>query len=276
MRKYFRKPTRPMGEAWFMSAERELFYELSEQPIASIPVENLHRYLFEISSGTGCFGHSQEWDEWFKYLLPDLILRSHESYAFSDLLEHVVTAFMSIFWSGLDGEYADFRADVINSLSLCLMKDELWCDWQDSPGAASYKKAKFLVWEDDEGKLTTSGWHAGQCSRPFSAMIFFCLKYLEPGEIVSWVRSLVEIGDPYWRGTLMVWLLGAHKLLLSEEPVPSQLEKAKPQISWADSHVLGSRFGSADAEHPPEDNFNDNKYFLSPDKNALFLSELKK
>ncbi|MCA1818049.1 MAG: hypothetical protein LC746_16955, partial [Acidobacteria bacterium] len=144
----------------------------------------------------------------------------------SDLLEHVVTAFMSIFWSGLDGEYADFRADVINSLSLCLMKDELWCDWQDSPGAASYKKAKFLVWEDDEGKLTTSGWHAGQCSRPFSAMIFFCLKYLEPGEIVSWVRSLVEIGDPYWRGTLMVWLLGAElKKHVSPETV----------LGWADS-----------------------------------------
>ncbi len=78
MQAYFRKPLEPMGEAWFMSEQRRIFYELMEQPIEAVPIKVLSKVTREISSGTCCFGHRDEWDEWFKHLLPYLILRGYE------------------------------------------------------------------------------------------------------------------------------------------------------------------------------------------------------
>jgi hypothetical protein len=275
LRAYFPKPSYPMGEAWFMSDERTFYHELSEKPIAEIPIENLQHYLFEISSGISCFGLLEEWDCWFKYLLPDLILRSHETYAFETLIEGVVTAFMNVFWKGLEDEYAEFREDIINTLSLCLMKQKEWADCKNEVAGTSYKKALFLVWENEEGQLEPSGWGAGESNKAFSSMMFFCLKYLSTENISTWVESLLKIKDPYWRGTFMVWLLGAYDLLMMPVPLPSKLEKTNPRVHWHDSHVLGSRFGSLGAEEPPDAGFNDNKDFLVPENNAAFLAEIR-
>jgi len=68
MRAHFGKPTQPMGEAWFMSSKRKVYAELQEVPVEKIPQELLRECLFEIASGIKCFGHRDEWDEWFKYL----------------------------------------------------------------------------------------------------------------------------------------------------------------------------------------------------------------
>lgn len=278
MRLHFHKPNYPMGEAWFMGEERRLYTELlNENPLEKIKTTDLSSILFEISSGTSCFGHQEEWDEWFKYLLPGLILHSQDVEYFSQLLvQAVISAFMSIYWQGIDEEYDGFRNDVIDSLSLCLMNDNLWFDYKDEKTNTVNARAVFLdTYQDGRGDLKL-GWNSGQADENLSAMMFFCLKYLNQEEIVTWVKSLFAIPDEYWKGALMVWLLGAYDILNEPIVVPSKIEKANPEISWEHSHCLGSRFGSIAAKYPPEVEFNDNKDFLPSENIKLFLEEMRR
>lgn len=267
-----------MGEAWFNTKERRLYTELIDKPFEQIETSDLSIFiLFAISSGTSCFGHREEWDEWFKYLLPDLILRCQDSYFFNELLaQAVVTAFMSIYWNGIPEEYKGFRDDVINSLSLCLMNEDLWFDHKDENTGTAYPKATFLdCYKDGKAQLRLD-WNTGKANESFSALMFFCLKYLNPEEIISWVKSLFLIRDTYWKGTLMVWLLGAYDILKEPVVVPSMIEKANPEIDWENSHVLGSRYGSIDAKYQPAEEYNDNKDFLPAENIKIFLKEIRK
>jgi hypothetical protein len=268
MRVYFRKPSQPMGEAWFMSTERYQFTELSEKPLAEVDMYELQRCLFEIASGTSSFGHRAEWDEWFRFLLPDLILQGHKTHAFDFLLEETITAFMVLFWDELDGEYEGFRDDVLDSLGLCLMKKELWGNCEREPGEVNYPYSLFTAWEDSEtGELELAGWNAGQANEILSASLFFCLKYIPAEEIPSWVESFTSIEDPYFRAALAVWLLGAYEVMKDAPAKPKGIEKSNPRIEWHSSFLLAS---SSKDERPT----NDWRNFLPPENCAAFLREI--
>src|SRR5262249_31914372 len=122
MRRAFRKPLRPMGEAWFMGSRRFTFDRFVRIPIGQIPIAEFGSFLFEITSGLASFGAREEWSSWFAFALPDLILRSHESYAFASLLEPTVSAFMNVYWRGGVPDYPEFARDVASTLGRCLMK----------------------------------------------------------------------------------------------------------------------------------------------------------
>jgi hypothetical protein len=267
MRTHFRKPRQPMGEAWFMSTERYLYTELSEKPLGEIGVDTLSDCLWEIASGTGSFGHRDEWDKWFRFLLPDLVLRGHETDAFDFLLEHAVTAFIVIFWDGLGGEYEGFRDDALNSLGRCLMKEEMWGDCERAEGKHPY--GIFLKWQDEAGASELAGWGAGKTSDVLSASLFFCLKYLRAEEIPPWVESLAAIEDSYFRAALAVWLLGAYDIL-KEVPVRAErIEKSNPRIGWHNSFLLEPSSGR---KQPTKDWRN----FLPPENCAAFLREIRR
>ncbi|MDQ3918295.1 MAG: hypothetical protein M3348_07440 [Acidobacteriota bacterium] len=269
MRAHFRKPRRPMGEAWFMGTERYLYTELSEKPLHEVSTETLCDCLWEIASGTGSFGHREEWDEWLRFLLPTLISRSQETFAFDSVLEETITASMVLFWDGLGGEYEGFRDDALNSLGLCLMKEEMWGDCGRAPAQGSHPHNLFLLWEGEGGALELAAWDAGRASEVMSASLFFCLKYLRAGEMPSWVESLAAIEDPCFRAALAVWLLGAYEIL-KEAPVrPERIEKSNPRVTWHNSFLLGS---SSKAESPT----NDWRNFLPPENCAAFLRELRR
>lgn len=265
-----------MGEAWFMGLERRKFPELNDRDsFYQIEPYELTMILFEITSGTKCFGHMREWDEWFKYLLPDLILRSREVVYFDRMLvQNVISAFMNIYWREITEEYAGFRKDVIDSLSHCLMDAGLWPEKADE--RKSSLRPVFLDFFEDGAGNPRLSWHCGQSDGNLSAMMFFCIKYLRPDEIVTWVASIVSIPDIYWRGALMVWLLGAFDLLHEPVVVPSQIERTDPKIDWDNSHGLGSSYGSIDAKYPPDEDFNDNKDFLKPENTKIFLREIRR
>ena len=126
MRAHFPKPSEPMGEAWFMGVERRLYTELAETPVAEANRFDLSHCLFELTSGTTSFGRRAEWEEWFRYLLPGLVLRGNEQHGFETLLEPTVTAFMVLFPKSLEGEYEGFREDALASLGACVMRPEAW------------------------------------------------------------------------------------------------------------------------------------------------------
>ncbi len=275
MRAHFSMPREPMGEAWFMSPERRFFHELTESPVEQLPPDTLTTVLFEISSGTSSFGHREEWNSWFKYMLPGLVRRATEFRFFSELLaQNVVSAFMSVYWKGVAEEYPGFRGDVLDSLSLCLMDEELWFEHADEATGETYPKASFLAWRDDDESVRLD-WHTGKANENLSALLFFCMKYLPAEEIGGWVGSVFAVRDPYWKGALAVWLAGAYDLLREPVVLPSMLEKSRPRLSWDDSHCLGSSHGSVGAEYPPDEEFNDDKDFLPPENVAATLRAVR-
>lgn len=241
MRAHFTKPSEPMGEAWFLSEERYLYTELLETPLSEKSADELINVLWEITSGTGSFGRMEEWDEWFKYLLPDLALRGHEAHIYYTLAEATVSAFMVIFPSRLGEVYEGFREDALATLGACLMSPELWDGCEGGAEEATYPAANFLAWERD-GEPELARWHAGRAPKLISASLFFCLKYLNEEEVGPWFESVVAIEDPYFRASLAVWLLGALDLLESEEARPRAIEKSNPEVAWHNSFLVESAY----------------------------------
>jgi hypothetical protein len=243
MRARFPKPSEPMGEAWFQSEGRYLYTWLAETPLSEVSAKALCDILWDIS-GTSSFGRMEEWDAWFKYLLPDLVLRGHESDIHDVLVETTVTAFMLIFPSRLGEVYEGFREDALATLGACLMKPEFWdgCEGGAVEEEAACPTADFLAWQNEEGEVGLADWHAGCAPGPMSASLFFCLKYLNEDEVGPWFESVVAIEDPYFRAALAVWLLGALDLLESEEARPRAMEKSNPQVRWHNSFRLESAY----------------------------------
>jgi len=156
------------------------------------------------------------------------------------------------------------------------MNESLWFDITDEKTKEIHLRAIFLdTYRDGRGDLRL-GWNAGQSDANLSAMMFFCLKYLNPDEIITWVKSLFSIPDSNWKGALLIWILGAFDILQEPLVVPSKIENTRPEISWSYSHCLGSRYGSIEAKYPPEELFNDNKDFLPTENTKVFLTEVRK
>jgi hypothetical protein len=224
MREQIKKPEEPMGEAWFMSEERLLYTEMMEQDPLKLSHNYLGKVLWEIASGTKCFGRLEEWDQWFQFLLPTLVEKSHEGFEF---LEDTIGSFFNVFDNGITEIYDGFRDDVINTLSLCLMKGELWFDWVDEVSKTKIQRPYFLV---DSG--IARRWNCGITRSEVSISLFFCLKYLRPEEIASWVKSLVAINDPFWQAHMLIWLVGFDDFRKQPPGTKQRIKKASPGIRW--------------------------------------------
>src|SRR5215813_7733321 len=223
MREQIKRPEEPMGEAWFMSEERHLYTEMMEQDPLKLSDRYLKDVLWEIASGTKCFGRLEEWDQWFQLLLPALVEKSHAGFEF---LEDAIGAFFNVFDNGITEIYDGFRDDVISSLSLCMMKSELWFDWVDEVTKMKTRRPKFLF---DFG--VTRGWNFRITRAEVSISLFFCLRYLRPEEIAGWVKSLAAINDPFWQAHLLVWLVGFNDFINLPSTTWQKLKKAAPNIS---------------------------------------------
>lgn len=275
MRAHFPKPSEPMGEAWFMSKERYLYTSLQEGPLVDVSPGELVNVLWEITSGTGSFGRMEEWDAWFKYLLPDLILRGHELDIYYTLAEVTVSAFMVIFPSRLEEVYEGFREDALATLGACLMSTEFWDGCEGETEEAAYPAANLLAWEED-GKPELARWHAGCAPKPISASLFFCLKYLNEEEVGPWFESVVAIEDPYFRAALAVWLLGALDLLESEEARPSAIEKSNPQVKWQNSFLVESAYEPRKSPDDALEPTNDLCDFLPREKREALVRAVRR
>ena len=226
-----------MGEAWFMSGRRSTFDDFFARPIAELPIEAFGAFLFELTSGIHSFGDSDgEWSEWLGYCLPDLILRSHESDAFTPLIESTIAAFMNVYWSSeLPPIYPTFATDIYSTLGRCLMKPELWID-RATPRLGSMLGMR-------GGMSDALFW--GRTSGDFSAAMFFALRYFPIDSLPRWIDSVLDIAHPAWRARFVTWLWGAAALLRNPVATIHDLERCKPPIEWDNSHCIGPAEGGS-------------------------------
>ena len=198
-----------------------MFEDLATKRVGELPLAYLDDVLREIAGGLSAFGHGALWAEWFSYLLPGLIARMEESVSFR---ESLISTLMNVYWTGLRGTYAEFSEDVLSTLGQSLMSPRRWNVQREIVSGPSLGA---MV-----GRDYATEWQP--CSE-FSAMMFFCIKYLAPEQIAGWVASIFAIAEDIWRLQVLLWVWGAWPVLLQKVA----LEKTNPPIWWNESHILG-------------------------------------
>lgn len=232
----FPKPKKPMGEAWFMAPEREMYPELLGD-LASLSDDQLERPLREIATGPPCFGQLDEWTEWYHYLLPRLLRRRWGRYLHHPV-EVLITGFISQHPDSVGKlPYPDFRTDALGTLGKYIMSVDCWpSDELDVPRC-------FNKWRGPSG---ICGWYKAEGL--LSASLFLCAKYL-PSELVApWFESVIAIPNKYWTAQIITWLTGAYAILSDEIGQPGDFpEHGAFGVGWEWSHVLkGNYSGSFD------------------------------
>ncbi len=260
MRSHFPMPRKPMGEAWFMGKERRMYTELMEpRAVQKMDLIDLSGILAEIGSGTKCFGHLPEWDEWFTYLLPDLIERADEPLYFdTTLFQSVVSDFMAVFWTDIPEIYQGFRADVFSSLGRVVMS-AIWWDLESSP------RPVFLDVGVDGAGREKLFWGFDDTDPSFSAAMFFCLKYLPREDLSAWLDSVMAINNVLWQANVMIWFHTVYEFFEKGLMVPNDLNANgfERGASWDGS---GTCLGSS---HPDEPGFNDPRDFIPRESLSL-------
>lgn len=227
LRDHFRRPTSPMGEAWFMGEERRHFPELMGN-LDALAAGDILRPLAEIASGTVSFGQRQEWRDWFHYLLAQCAA-DDRAWIDETLTELLVTGFMAHYGEGTASAYPGFQQDVLATLGRCLMEPRCWQDGDIVVGRLLHRS----------NRNPSQVWRWWDASGDLSASLLLCAKYLPATQVGGWFRSVLAIESPHWRAQMIVWLIGAHALLTGLQRAPSELDpEAYPAITWGWSHCL--------------------------------------
>ncbi|UUZ46942.1 hypothetical protein LP420_25155 [Massilia sp. B-10] len=93
LQRHAARPAEPMGEAWFMSDDRQMFDALAGD-LSRLDIDYLKKALNEIASGTSAFGPYAEWQSWYHYLLGRILPRAHEA-SLGSLLESLINGFFA-------------------------------------------------------------------------------------------------------------------------------------------------------------------------------------
>jgi hypothetical protein len=240
LRSHFPCPVEPMGEAWFMGAERRMYHEL-QGDLAALPIQDIQNPLGEIASGTGSFGPMREWEDWYHYLLAEVLPRGNE-HCVTSLIETLITGFFALHPNGISvAPYREFPDDALLTLGRCIMDEQCWNGTEVAIGNILHRS------NHNPGHV----WRWWDASGDFSASMFFSLKYLPEPLIREWMASVLAIRSPYWRAQLIVWLVGAHDLLAGRIGWPSQLpESAYPSVAWDWSHCIKPELSTGRARGP--------------------------
>ena len=239
MREAAPKPDAAMGEAWFMGETRKMFTELYDD-FESTSTQYLQEVLRDISGVAHAFGLHQEWEDWFRYLLPRIVPRCDERFVHW-LFENLCSAFLQIELATNNRGYGEYdRNAILQTLGQVIMTESRWKDGRIVVGnilhPSNKNPAKWWGWPNVSGDL--------------AAALIVCLRLVDDRDLDGWVESIFAIDCPYWHAQLLTWHVGARVLLNEELQFPSQFkmwtandDNRNPSICWEDSHVVGSRQG---------------------------------
>lgn len=232
------RPREAMGEGWFMG-ERKMFDYLCTRDLCELGWAELMEPIEEIGRGRSFHGQQDEWDEWFPYLLPRVLaitLEANNGWAQQLLFSTLVTQYP-------DGmgkvPYDSFRLDVLDTLGRAVMDGRNWVAAKTVAGGA--------LFEMPETGDSWSDWTHLDAS--IAAALFLCLKYLEPGAMAAWARSVFAIDDPHWRAQLMLWFTRAEPMLGASAVQPGAGDS--PELPcWQGSEWLKGNYNGAAAPTP--------------------------
>ena len=171
---------------------------------------------------------TREWTAWFHHLLPRLVTRDRGT-ELHDGKELLFTAFMAQHRQA-DGvwPYPQFRTDTLATLGRFIMAPRSWPGGRLDATACLDKRvapSRHFRWYGASGLL--------------SASLFLCAKYLPPGDVAGWFRSVLAISDRRRTAQVITWLVGAHVVITGEAAWPEGLSYAKPfGATWNWSHAL--------------------------------------
>ncbi len=256
MKHHFPKPSELMPYAWFM---REVtFIEwLGEKAVEDISGKDLSGVFFEIWSGIESFPNVEYvgiWKEWFKYLLPHAItlMHSDKDNSSNPSLINTFQAFMMIYPQKIADEYPEFRDDVVYTLGTRIIPQMLSRDNPrlKSPDSPSLQNPVFNdIWDfTNSPNMEIPGMFA-----EFYYPMHFCLKYLNPSEMDTWVESLIKIDSPQWRLAIVTWWLREFYPQISHEAFSTAMGRYLSRDlfqSWAEDIRSHQIFRTARFDFP--------------------------
>lgn len=220
-----------MGEAWFMGDDRAMFDYLGTVPVDELSDEQLDNVLSEIASGTRNFGHMDEWDDWFAYLLHRLVALK-QAPSQRHLIELLTTGFF------IQHPQRDDDTDYTNALQTL---------GQVIMGPSRWRDGRLILDHVLNGPPAgpSEAWGWWNVGGDLSVSLFFCLKYLHPQHIKEWLGSVFAIGDPHWRAQILVWLGATQALWDDGSAFPSDLKNQPPDAGWTDSMLIDGKLAPA-------------------------------
>lgn len=213
LQEHARKPTRPMGEAWFMAERRRFFTELLTEDPSRWEHGLIATVLTNLSSGPGCFGLRKEWTDWLHYLTPTLLARI-DGPLWKDIYEGLISAFMARYPDECsEYPYKGFLADILATLGRVPMAASNWND-----GSLAMGELIPAVEKMANGELVLF------CGGALSAALFLHLKYLDEDLLSDWLASVFAIEDAIWGIKVTLWIAKSRELLLQSGQQPVVLE----------------------------------------------------
>ena len=242
MRQHFQKPDKVMPVAWFMG-EIEFYDSFSQTSPKTLDAKEVCRALGDIAGGIFSFPEVEYvpvWKAWFKYLLPDLILRADDPANFNSydlwILVKAITTCFNVYPQQIAEEYPGFRDDLVATLGSRAIPQKLAREQMTQKDEASPLFAD--IW-DERQTIENYGFVSLQ---EVNSSILFCLKYSTVVELAEWTASLFQIDSPQWHlqliFSLMEWRIFlnlARKWNHDEQPFLGQILK---QSSMCDEFCI--------------------------------------
>ncbi len=199
MRHHFPKPNEPMPIAWFMG--EILFYDsLVKESPQTLNARKICDALDDIAGGIFSFPQVKYvpiWKAWFKYLLPELIVRADDPANFNDywlaILVKTIVAFFNVYPTQIFEEFPGFSVDVVRTLGMRAIPRRLARETLAPDGENN------LLFVDIWDASHTIKYQGFQSFDEVNSSILFCLKYLAVNEIADWIASLFQINSVQWR-----------------------------------------------------------------------------
>lgn len=202
-----------MPEAWFIGGDIIFFTNLDSDS----DTRDLCIALREMRLGIVSFPNASYvpiWKEWFRYLLPDLILRANEPENFNDywrdILTEAIDVCFEIYPNGITEEYLGFRDDIIYTLGNCALPDKL--ARQITPDAEKHTRIFLDIWDERHMLMYYEFFSLSAVNQ----VIIFYLKYLRFDELELWAISLFQIASPQWYIQLIFFLAEWRQSMFTE------------------------------------------------------------
>lgn len=217
------KPSKTMGEAWFIGEKRRIFTELERTDIEMLTHKEMEKVFFEITSGPHCFGKEDNWNEWFYFLLWYLLEK--ENCACGANIENLVSAafVMNTVFSELP--YLQYKSDLRNTLGRAIMSKLYWNELDDLTDEAN----RVDCWSGEPF-----------CCGAVSSSLFLSLELLEAEQLEAWLQSILRISGTYWRANVLCWFLSAHNLLFQSDSFCNVDNRLFPSIQWEHDYLVAS------------------------------------